>query len=462
MTPKEFVNAHALREVALARVGSTLSAIETPPGHPRRELVEANASQQGTRRTRIRRDYLCASNMLAIAIVLAVCSGCGGRNAGSSETADAAAAGTGDPAVAPSYLENPAHTNAIDDPYLPYPLHRLWAVDLGPQAVVSYPLIVGSFVYVIVTQKDTADSTLLNLAANTGGAIWQAPALGAGNPAYDVAGGGRVFAVTRGGLAQAFDYTGKVVWTKQLPGSGYLVPPVAQGGVLYLDDSSGQLSAVDEASGNVLWTQGAPAMAALSTTPTVSDSAVFLSYSAHGQIFAAAYDRATGAPLWSHSVSESCMPGAFDVGPTPAWFDGDLYTSLPCIAGYGLVLNAATGMQAGMFGAWFPPAFHDGRVFSASPDQLSAVDLKTGATVWSATMAQGFASAPLVVGGEVYVVGGSTLMGFDEATGASNWSDNIGSFAGSETTGAFVSLSAADDVLVVPAGTKLIAYGPAH
>jgi len=64
---------------------------------------------------------------------------------------------------------------------------------------------------------------------------------------------GRVFLLMFDGAIHAFNASsGAALWTTQLPGYWYEASPNAYGGIVFLVGNAG-LSAVDEASGNILW-----------------------------------------------------------------------------------------------------------------------------------------------------------------------------------------------------------------
>ena len=129
-----------------------------------------------------------------------------------------------------------------------------------------------------------------------------------------------------------------------------------------------------------------------------------------------------------------------------------------------LVLSASTGAQLGTFSSTTAPAFDNGLEFTMEKGTLTAIQTSTGTEVWSQTADGSLDSAPIVVGGSVYVGGSSGLVAsFNENTGAETWSANAGSpiFVPDEQnlSDELTGLGAGDGLLVVPASDTLVAFG---
>jgi outer membrane protein assembly factor BamB len=366
---------------------------------------------------------------------------------GSSEAGQAAPP---DPASAPSFLENPAHTGYIDDPSLTPPLAPLWTEGLGGTA--SYPLIVNGTIYVLVTSSSSSSGAtdLVALDATTGTKRWTVDSGGAFAHAYDA---GRIFTVTAGGLLASFDAaSGAPGWSATLPGQySFSSAPTAYRGIVYVGGAGegGTVYATDESNGNLLWTQ--EVANGDDSAPTVADEGVFVSYAC---VQAYAFDRASGSPLWHYSGS--CEGGG---GATTVLSGGIVYAR--DFMG-NIALDAATGAVAGAFNADPPPAFDATHGYFLAGGTLRAEVATTRAVLWSFAGDGALASAPLVVGGEVYV--GSSqggLFGLDATTGTLDWSTTVGGALGfSESGGTYgaAPFAAAGGLLVVPVGTKIIAY----
>jgi outer membrane protein assembly factor BamB len=358
---------------------------------------------------------------------------------------------TGTTAVA--FQINPQHTGIQSGDVLSLPLCQRWTAKFPGS--VSYPLVADGRVFVTVAMGGA--SGLYALDEQTGNALWGPITVGSGYPwgnaAYD---GGRVFAINSSGVLSAFDAaTGTLAWSVTLTGQyAFSSPPTALEGTVYLSgsgaSSDGTLYAVDESAGNVNWT--ANVQGGDESSAAVSSTGVFVSYACNQ---AYAFDPATGNSLWHHSGS--CSPGG---GKTTALFGGNVYTR--DIHG-DLVLSADSGSQVGTFMATAIPAFSASQTFRLNSGTLSAVSLTTGSTNWTFGADGSLGTAPLVVGSNVVVGGGNgTVYVLDAQTGHVVSSAQVGAQipAPNEQTLAqpLTGMAEADGVLLVPAGSILVAY----
>jgi outer membrane protein assembly factor BamB len=353
---------------------------------------------------------------------------------------------------APTFLENAGHTSATADAGVTAPLRRAWTVTLP--GAVSYPLVANGLVFV-TTNAMASSSThaqLFAIDAATGKTVWSAD-LGttpAATAAYDE---GRVFAMDEQfkGTAltlHAFDAaTGALAWTANPVNQSFFdAPPVAYRGIVYVHGIGvgGTLYAYDESTGKQLWaaldngTEGAPA---------VSDDGVFTSA---GCLFA--FDRMTGAKLWQTPSSCDGKAEATAVASGTTVYAVDLQ----------LEVNAKTGAVLGSFTGDLPPAFDGSLGFVVSGGVLVAATGGFASVAWTFQGDGRLTTVPFVAGGSVFV--GSSEGNFyavDEATGAAIWSENVGYPL---TTQEFftweprVAIAGAGGVVLVPAGSTLIAY----
>ncbi len=109
------------------------------------------------------------------------------------------------------------------------------------------------------------------------------------------------------------------------------------------------------------------------------------------------------------------------------------------------------------------PAFENGMGFFLNIGTLEGHDLG-GVVKWSFTGDGNLASTPLAAGGAVYMGATSgNLYAVDEKTGNQLWVENLDSpiTAANETSGIepIAGLGASYDLLIVPAGGTLTAYG---
>src|SRR5262249_41838193 len=135
--------------------------------------------------------------------------------------------------------------------------------------------------------------------------------------AYDA---GRVFVVNSNGLLRAFNAAdGSPAWSATMPGQYmFTAPPTADSGVVYLGGagSGGTLCDVSESTGAAWHT--ASVMNGDNSSPTVSDSAVFVSYACN-QTYA--FSRTALQPMWHYSGP--CEGGG---GATAPFAGGRLFT----------------------------------------------------------------------------------------------------------------------------------------
>ena len=229
-------------------------------------------------------------------------------------------------------------------------------------------------------------------------------------------------------------------------------PPTAVNGIVYVGgaESGGTLYAVDEVSGNLLWT--ASVANGMDSSPAVSNDGVFVTYPCQAYKF----DPLTGSTLWHYSGG--CEGGG---GRTPAYANGLLYMR-DWTNPLGLIFDAETGTLTGNFTATPIPAFSMQTGFFLSSGTLSAIDLSSHNILWTFTGDGSLVSAPIIIN-EYVVIGSSSgnVYVLDAATGSQVWSGNAGSpLAAPDETGsqALTGFGAGEGYLVVPAGNTLTAW----
>ena len=357
------------------------------------------------------------------------------------------------------YQVDQTHAGGQPTDLLRPPLGIVWSQDLG--GAVSYPLIVGSRAYVTVADAGSNGSRLFALDLATGSVVWGPIELGGtyhfSAAAYDA---GRVFAVNGQGLLTAFDAnTGAQVWSAQMPGQySFSSPPTAFQGMVYLSGagSGGTFYAVSEANGSVIWT--APVLNGDDSSPAVSATGVYASYACDQ-----AYDfnPTTGALIWHHT--STCEGGG---GKTVALYNGRIYTR--DFSSGNLILDAQTGAQLGTFPFTVPygysipiPAFSGSMGYFFDSAQLRGIDLGTGNTLWTFAGDGKLSSAPIVVGGNVYIGStGGNLYALDGGSGALISSINVGSgisYPDEQNATQLAGLNAGQGYLLAPAGNRLVA-----
>ena len=318
-----------------------------------------------------------------------------------------------------------------------------WTVALP--AAGAYPLIVGSNVY------EVANGLLFAFDVATGAPVWgpvQVPsAVGA---TYD---GGNIFVVNSAGLLSAFDAaTGIPGWSVQLPGQyAFSSPPTASNGTIYVGGagSGGTLYAVNETNGALFWT--ASVANGDNSSPTVGPSAVFVSYACLNTY---SFDLNTGVRNWLNPTG--CEGGG---GETSVYANGRLYAR-DDVSGND-IFDASTGAVLGSFSSSTPPAVDSTTAYYLSSGTLTAVDLTSSAVRWSFAGDGQLTSAPVIVDRTV-IIGSATgnLYGVDEQSGRVTWQVNTGQPvpSGNEWFSTPNGFAIARGILVVPAGSNLIAY----
>jgi outer membrane protein assembly factor BamB len=411
-----------------------------------------------------------AASILALAAVFVACGGRiamlphgdGGASGAPADASSVPADGAPfsfDPnaPAAPSYRIDPAHTSAASGSSLTPPLTQAWSVELG--GVASYPLIAGGLVFVL------DGSSLVALDARDGSIVWSVPFANAHAHAYDA---GRVFVVDPSGDVRAFDAaTGAGVWTASMTGSGApsrnLAPspdtvPTAYRGSLYVTAADlgggGTLFTFDEPTGKQTFALSSEALGG-GSPPALADDDLVLAY-AGGQI--SKYSLLTGSSAWSVCAAGTACPAGGVSGEVPVIAGGNIFVT---DSGHGVVLGRVLGSTVATFPADRAPAVDDRVIVVTVAGTVVAFDAADiGSTVWTATPSPDdrFTTTPVIAGGAVYVADAfGVLYAFDEATGNVVWSTtaNVGApgagFPPPE-------MAAAGDLLVVPEGTRVVAF----
>ncbi len=355
-----------------------------------------------------------------------------------------------------AYQINPAHTGAAQLPSLVAPLVQKWA--FSPGGALSYPIVAQGRVFVSVADPNFG-TRLYALDENTGQVSWGPTELGGtywwSASAFDA---GQLFVVNYSGLLRAFDAQGgTLLWSTQLPGqSSFTSPPTALQGTVFVGGagSGGTLYAVSEMNGAVLWT--AAVLNGDASSPALSDDGVFVSYTCPNVY---KFDRSLATALW-HFGPSGCSGGG---GRTPVYYQGRLYVRDATSKPSGSVLDSQTGALVGSYSAGPAPAVAGSQRYALTGQTLSAVDLQTGATVWTFGGDGTLSSAPIVVNQQVYVGATSgNLYALDANTGRIVWTTAVGSGIPApdeqNVSQPLTGLNAGDGLLVVPAGNLLVAY----
>jgi len=348
----------------------------------------------------------------------------------------------------------PSHSGAVTFNSLSFPAASAWSVDVGGPP--SYALIADGKVFVTV-QVGTG-SQLIALDQSTGATVWGPIVLsGNSNAAYD---GGKIFVVSStigtAALMQSYDgASGALGWSSILAGQyAFSSGPTALNGLVYTGGagSGGTLYALNEAAGALVWTQGVAN--GDDSTPAVTDSGVYVTY----PCWTYAFQPATGSSLFNNDTG--CDGGG---GGTPVVANNVLYSPNGFGSYNGSTFNALTGALLGSYVADDPPAIGSQMGYFLQSGTLRGLTLSNNTVVWSFTGDGLLVTSPILVSQNV-IVGSSSgnVYALDATTGAHVWTVSAGAaIAPGAHWGAGLPLSglaAGDGLLVVPAGTKVVAY----
>lgn len=356
-----------------------------------------------------------------------------------------------------TYQIDVAHSGAAKVDGFKSRLVQIWSKDLGD--LVSYPVIAEGMVFVTVRggKNGGYGTHLYALNSTTGDVVWSQPINGTydwANAAYE---SGKLFVVNSDGIVRSFvAQTGEKAWQSQMHRQhAFSAPPMAVNGTLYVGGagSGGTLYAVDETNGDVRWTKHVEGGA--SSSPAFGDDGIYVTYPCNYYKFAPD----TGKQLWH--VYTGCSGGG---GTTPVYAFKQVY-----VRDYpNPVLSSDKGEDLGDFSAGPAPAFFSRKGanygVALAGGTLTCFDAISRAPIWTFTGDGQLSSAPIVVNhrviegslsGELYVL--------DSLTGKVRWSGNVGGsiLPPNEHDGApLTGLAAGGGLVVVPAGSKLVAYEP--
>ena len=288
----------------------------------------------------------------------------------------------------PCFRGNVSGTGRLATELTP-PLSLAWSRSVGGATEVSSPIVADGRVYIAHASRGPIESAaVVAFDLLTGNELWRHPT-GAEVKGTPAVGGGRVVALTSSGQVLAFDAaTGALVWRAALGDSANrhdLTSPTISDGVVFAGGPA-VTAALDLATGDVLWERslGSDWLATIYSMPIVSGSRVI--YGIYSGLHV--LDRTTGATIWSRATD-----------------DRETYRS-PAIAG-GVLYGAGDTFGSQM---------------------LRALDLDSGAELWSAPYPLGNSnSAPAVADSLILIGSGNgSLEAFARSDGHSVWSRPVG------------------------------------
>jgi outer membrane protein assembly factor BamB len=273
---------------------------------------------------------------------------------------------------------------------------------------------------------------------DTGKLIWQKPVenIPGSDPqppkVYDDTGyaaptattdGQRFYAIFANGDLVAFDFTGNLVWAKNLgnPKSMYgyasslltyknmLIVLYDQGSV---DDNLSKIIAFDSISGSVVWETKRPVPNSWAT-PIIINTGKREELITSANPYVIAYDPATGSEFWR----AKCLTG--DIAPSPVYANGfvyatNAYAKLVAIRpdGQGDVTqtNIAWSADSGLPDICSPLTNGDLLFLLQTYGLMTCYDAKTGQIVWDNDFAETFNASPSLVGDKLYLLTADGLM----------------------------------------------------
>ncbi len=230
--------------------------------------------------------------------------------------------------------------------------------------------------------------------------------------------GRHAYAIFANGDVAAFDFGGRIVWSRSLgvPKNMYghaasllmyqdrLLVPFDQGGP---KDNLSKLLALDAASGETLW-QAKREVPNSWTTPIVVDNNGRKQIITAADPWVIAYDPADGKEIWR----AKCLRQ--DVGPSPTFADGVVYVAneFPCLSavradGQGDVTETHLLWEGedGLPDTASPLATEENVFLLASWGMLTCYDAGKGEIRWEQEFDAMFTSSPGMAGGRLYLIG---------------------------------------------------------
>jgi outer membrane protein assembly factor BamB len=368
-------------------------------------------------------------------------------------------------AAATNFQADAAHSGNAGKAGLRAPLRQRWTRRIGGRP--SYPVIAGGRVFVTVTRPGLRGASVLALSPRSGRVLWRrdlGPEPAGAALAYDR---GRLFVARQNyylegpGLLALDPRDGRVLWT-----SGVSLfeanPPVATGGVVYLNAEGVSVLAFRESDGARIW--NALSDSGAGGAPAIAGDGVFAVMSNCPDVHR--FDRATGAQVWHRE--NGCHGGG---GSVASVHRGRVYALEGDHPVGGDVYDAATGAHVRRLISSEPPAFAGrvgvfsdawpGREAFAAGATLVARDVRTDRVRWRFRGDGSIEAPPLIAGGIVYAGSGSgRVYGVSLRSGRRVWRTRPGPpIPGARGEPVPNGLAAGGGLLVVPALGRVVAYG---
>ncbi len=311
--------------------------------------------------------------------------------------------------ASPMFRGAPAHTGVLAGPVLEGSPYRRWRYDTG-EDLRSTPAISGAVAYF-----GTRDGYLVALDLLTQKPKWRFDLGGypvRASPAID---GRTVFIGTGFNLFAIDADTGVQRWKTKMDYAGESSPTVANGRV-YIASKENHLYAFDATSGEQLWFYKTDGL--LFGSPSVTDGAVLIGGD-DGDLFSIAPEN--GHLNWKITLDSA-------IYSTPAIADGRVFVTTKAQTISAIDLKTGALIWSYPVGGSSSPAVAGGMVFVGSDDgALYAIDAEKGGTpLWLFATGSPSVQSPVVAGDEVFVAAGPMLISLALATGEVVWQYPVG------------------------------------
>lgn len=284
----------------------------------------------------------------------------------------------------------------IQNPALGRATTPVWSVDIGAgnsrgHRITASPVVAEGRVF-------TLDSRSRVSAVSTGGQLlWTASLTPAEDRADDASGGGlavsggRLYVTTGFGRLSALDAaSGGVIWSQDLSAAATGAPTVL-GGEVYVSGRDGRGWAIDTATGEVAWSvEATPGGTAVigGAAPAATGEAVVFPF-ASGELVAAA--PGTGAVLWTAYVLGerlgTVIARVSDITGDPVIAGGQVYAGNHSGRTAAIAFGTGQTVWTADHGAMSPVEVSAGSVFLVSDrNQLVRLDASDGSVVWTADL----------------------------------------------------------------------------
>ncbi len=278
-------------------------------------------------------------------------------------------------------------------------------------AVISSPTVADGIVY-----AGSVDHNIYAIGALNGSLIWKFTTLDAVESSPAVA-NGKVYTGGDDGYVYCLNaYTGALLWHTFVNGDlhftyGDIVlksSPAVSGSTVYVGSLDGYLYALDANNGNIVWQ--AKTNGPISSSPAVSDGAVY--FTSEEPTSGALYklDAASGAVIWKQELPYvPVFTGGNEMLGSPSVADGMVFTSSNVRNYY--AINANTGAFVWNFTdpeaieyIYCSPIYVNGDLFIIDKFNIACLNATNGQTLWSFFTGDELYISPTYADGKIYDV----------------------------------------------------------